>query len=228
MGRGQLVPPSGATEGLPEQWLFADASTPHCGFQYQVVTAEYREGLCLGEPPPPPAQICDMKGQGHPKKDVPAQPGASQALFGDWWWSQQCHRSPPVHHHRVKVGRQAGEGGCAPAPKDHLGSSPRLSIPELGHKTPGRLQGHCRAGAALRRGFGGVPLPPCQGTEPRMPPALPPHPWQVKPPDNNPCTQQWGPAAFWGVVGMGIKPHCGGGQDTLILPPSPWREGVMG
>lgn len=155
MGREQIVPPSGATEAPLEPWIFANASTPRHGFQYQVVTAADGEGLCLGEPPPPPAQICDMKGQGDPKKHVPAQPGASQALFGDWWRSQQCHRSPPVHHHHVKARRQAGEGGRAPAPKDHLGSSPRLSIPELGHKTPGRLQGHCGAGAALEGALAG-------------------------------------------------------------------------
>lgn len=224
MGRGQLVPPSRATEALLERWIFANASTPHRGFQYQVVTAAYREGLCLGEPPPPPAQICDMKGQEDPRKDVPAQ-----ALFGGWWWSQRCHRSPPVHRHRVKAQMQAGQGGRAPAPKDHLGSSPRLSIPELGHKTPGRLQEHCRASAALRGGFGRIPLPPCRGTEPRTPPALPPHPWQVKPTRaSTPCTQWWGPAAFWGVAGMGIKPPLWWGTGHPDLSPSPWRSGVMG
>lgn len=54
MGRGKLVPPSGAAEAPLEQCILASASTPHCGFQYQVVTATYREGLCLGEPSPPP------------------------------------------------------------------------------------------------------------------------------------------------------------------------------
>lgn len=101
MGRGKLVPPSGAAEAPLEQCILANASTPHCGFQYQVVTATYREGLCLGEPSP--TQICDMKGQEDPKKDVPAQPGASQALFGDWGCSKWCHRSRPVHHHCIKA-----------------------------------------------------------------------------------------------------------------------------
>lgn len=132
LGRGQLVPASGAAEALLEQWILANASAPHRGFQYQVVTAAYREGLCLGEPPPPPAQICDMKDKETPRKMSLPSPGHPKPCLGTGGGPSHA----TVHHHRVKARRQAGEGGRAQPPRTTSAPAPASPAPSWGIKPP--------------------------------------------------------------------------------------------
>ncbi|XP_075357593.1 T-box transcription factor TBX10 [Mycteria americana] len=89
-------------------WLSAE---PPARGQLPCAERGFAQGRGLEQPPSPPAQMCDAKGTRKPQHSCPSQPRVPRDPAGHQRWSRrsQGHRSPPVHHHRIKARRLRGQ-----------------------------------------------------------------------------------------------------------------------